>query len=140
MGCLVEVTDTGVEVDVHVFNDWESANIYITKSRGYKADWQPHFRALPGFDFYTGPVLGERCSLRKVGTTWRAAFWIVGDVKVETASPVSGKPAWHGLYRVGGVWHPVSNGAGNAIAYASPKAASDGAQHCLTEVNRNTVR
>lgn len=138
MGCAVEYTDTGVQVDVHRFDNRLNAVAYVERSRGYAIN-NAATAAGPGrgFEFYNGPVEGERAVIRPEGKLWRAAFWIEGDIRVSTARPVDGKPAWHGEYRNKREWRPVENGAGYAIAYASPEAAHAGAKFALDQISRN---
>lgn len=143
MGCMVEKTDTGVEVDVHVFDGLDGYAVaanYVITGRGYRFDRHEHWAGTTGFDFFVGPNPGERASVRPHGMTWRACFWIEGDIKVERVGAFEGKPTWNGLYRLAGHWYTVTNALGLAIAYASPEAAHAGAQFSLDEVNRNTVR
>lgn len=145
MGCMIEITDTGVEVQVHTFDTRRNAETYLTKSRGYTLDNSREAAEIPEyFDFYNGPLAGEKATLRAIpskyvgGALYRVAFWLEGDIKVTPI--VADKPTWHGAFRLAGIWHRVNNDAGNPIAYASPEAAHAGAQFSLDEVNRNTVR
>lgn len=141
MGCLVEKTDTGVEIDVHVFDDCATATDYVIRARGYTFDRHDTWAFSPGFDFYRGPVEGERASVRHLRGAWRAVFWIEGNAKVERAGAFESKPTWHGLYRVqGGDWVRVCNSDAKPIAYASADAALAGAKVMLGEVQRNTVK
>lgn len=129
MGCLVEKTDTGVEIDVHVFDSHGDAVHYVTRNRRYIYERHEAWGFTPGFDFFKGAVEGERASVRSgAGHTWRAAFWIEGDAKVGEAPPVQGQPAYFGYSRDKGEWCIVRNGAGNAISYASADAALAGAR------------
>ncbi len=127
MGCMVEVTDTGVEVDVHVFDTKADAEHYVTRSRRYSL---AAFHGPDDFYFYKSAVEGEHASIRRTrgGQTWRACFWIEGSAKVAEAPSVQGKPAWFGYARFDGEWHIVKNGSGNAISYASVEAALAGAR------------
>ena len=140
MGCLVEITATGVEVEIHKFDTRERAQHYLTVGRGYTFDKHEDWALAPGFDFYNGPVEGERATLRNKDGLWQVCFWINGDARVMSAMPYEGKPAWNGEYRIGNKWYPVTNGDGRAICYASTEAALAGAKFSLNEVQRNTVR
>lgn len=79
MGCLVEITDTGIEVDIHKFDFRERAVHYLTVGRGLTYDRQDSW----GFSeivFYRG-ANGQRASLRKKGGYWSAAFWQEGSTQ-----------------------------------------------------------
>lgn len=128
MGCMVEKTDTGVEIDVHVFDTKADAEHYVTRSRRYAFERHDTWGTTPGFDFYNGAIPGERAVIRAAGKAWRAAFWIEGDAKVEEAPAVQGKPAWFGYARIKGEWQIVRNGSGHEISYASVEAALAGAR------------
>lgn len=128
MGHLVEITDTGIEIEVHVFDHRKDAAAYVLKSRGYTFDRHEPWAFTGGFDFYRGPNQGEHSAVSQRGGKWRAVFWIDGDVKVTPAAMVSNWPAFHGEYRVGGKWKTVCNDGGNAISYASAEAALAGAK------------
>jgi hypothetical protein len=76
MGCLVERTDTGVEVDVHVFDRREDAVHYVTVSRLYRFERHAPWGYVGEFDFYTGPSPRARACVRKKDGSWRACFWM----------------------------------------------------------------
>lgn len=133
MGHQVEKTDTGVEVEVHIFNHRKDAAAYVLKSRGYAFERTEEW-VLGDFDFYRGPQEGMRATVRQHGGHWRAAFWHEGNVRAVPAALVRGFPAFHGVYRTpDDVWRTVRNDAGNDIAYASAEAAIAGAKLRLGE-------
>lgn len=139
MGCLVEKTDTGVEIEVHVFDTREAAQRFMQLSRLYRFDrHEPWFESY-GFDFYNGPVEGERGAIRERDRAWRAAFWIEGDFKVKRASISGAKPTWWGWYRINGMWEKARNGSGLPIAYASTDAALAGAKVCREQASRGKL-
>lgn len=79
MGCMVERTDTGVEVEIHRFDSLEAAALYVRVSRGFA-----FIRYLSGetwgdkgFSFYAGPK-EERASIRFRAGYWQASFWTEG--------------------------------------------------------------
>lgn len=55
------------------------------------------------------------------------------NIRVTAATPVQGRAAWHGEYKLGSgawaMWLTVTNGQGEPIAYASEAAAEAGARH-----------
>lgn len=140
MGCQVEITATGVEVEIHKFDTRERAEHYLMIGRGYTFDKHVDWAFAPGFDFYNGRVEGERATLRNRDGLWHVCFWINGDARVVDAPAYDGKPTWHGEYRIADKWFPVTNADGKPIAYASMAAALAGAEFSLTEVRHNTVR
>jgi hypothetical protein len=79
MGCEVQKTDTGVEIDVHRFDNVELARQYVLISRHYSYD-QTFTWGLDGeIDLYHGPNPGERAAIRRdprIANVWRASFWI----------------------------------------------------------------
>jgi hypothetical protein len=85
MGCEVQKTDTGVEVDVHRFDTKEAAEHYLTVGRRYTYDRHETWGLTSGIDFYQGPNPGLRASLREkfergpISATpwhgWSVAFW-----------------------------------------------------------------
>jgi hypothetical protein len=132
MGCAVEKTATGVEIDVHVFDTKDDAVHYVTRSRRFAFERHEPWGFTPGYDFFNGAFPGERASVRQGPQangrpTWIAAFWIEGDAKVTEAPAVDGKPTWFGYYRAEREWRIVKNGARNPISYASVEAAYAGA-------------
>lgn len=135
MGCQIELSDTGVLVELHKFDFAALAKHYLTQSRGYRFDYN-----LTGdFDFYRGPVRGERATLRRKDGRWQVAVWIEGDAKVTRAGEYDGEPVWHGEYCVEGHWRVVCNGAGRPIAYANTAAALAGAEFMLGEGRRVAI-
>ncbi len=86
MGCTVEKTDTGVEIDVHVFDTKLAATHYLMVGRRYKYERHETWGFTSGIDFYQGPNPEERASLREKTsshfgnpckkTIWSVAFWI----------------------------------------------------------------
>lgn len=133
MGCRVEKTATGVEIDVHVFDTKDDAVHYVTRSRRYTFERHEPWGFTPGYDFFKGAVAGERASVRQGPhangvPTWCAAFWIEGNAKVKEAPPVQGQPAYFGYFRDPTEWQIVRNGSGNPISYTTPEAALAGAQ------------
>lgn len=74
MGCLVEKTDTGIEVELHLFDDFALATHYMTVGRGYEFDRHEPWMSTPGFDFYNGPN-GKLGCVRILKGMWRAVFW-----------------------------------------------------------------
>lgn len=52
-------------------------------------------------------------------------------VRVTTAKPFKGEPTWRGEYYFDGGWNIVRNRNGDPLAYASIKAALDGARLTL---------
>lgn len=140
MGCLVEKTDTGVEIELHVFDTKADAAHYVTRPRRYTFERHEPWSFTPGYDFYKGAVEGERASVRQgPHGLWRAAFWIEGNAKVTEASPVGGKPAWFGHARVNDEWQAVRNHSGNIISYASADAALAGARYTVMEARNREV-
>ena len=75
MGKRIEMTDTGVEVHVHLFDDKASAEHYMRVGRGYKFDRHEPWAFSEGFDFYSGPQTFERGCIRKSAGSWKAVFW-----------------------------------------------------------------
>lgn len=140
MGCQVDITATGVEVEIHKFDTRELAKQYLTAGRGYVFDKHQDWAFTPGFDFYNGRVEGERATLRNRDGLWHVCFWINGDARIVDANPFEGKLAWNGEYRIADKWFPVTNGDGRAICYASMEAALAGAKFSLSEVQHNTIR
>lgn len=142
MGAQIDRTATGVEIEIHVFDTRALAEQYVKVGRRYSFDKHEDWAlCLGGFDFYNGPVEGERATIRcKDGKAWHAVFWINSDTRVVGAGAFESKPAWNGEYRIGGTWFPVTNSDGHAICYASTDAALAGAKFSLGEVHRNTVR
>lgn len=129
MGAEIKVTDNGVELEVHRFDDEHRARNYLTIGREYVFEHTETLCQLR-FDHYKGPVPGERAVLRFKNNHWQAIFWIVGGVRVTSASPYEGKAVWHGEYRIpSGEWITVRNGAGRPIAYTTRGAAYAGAEY-----------
>lgn len=75
MGCLVEKTDTGVEVDVHIFNTWADAVHFLREHKGYSFDKHESWGMTSGFDFFQGPLVNQRAALREKDGYYRVAFW-----------------------------------------------------------------
>lgn len=140
MGAQVEITDTGTEVEIHKFDTRELAKQYLMIGRGYKFDRHEDWAFTTGFDFYNGPIEGERATLRNKDGLWQVCFWINGDVRVIRAMPYEGKPVWNGSYRLGCTWFLVTNDDSRPIAYMTDRAAFDGAKFTLDKVQRATVR
>lgn len=140
MGARIDRTETGTEVELHTFDRREAAIDYLTVSREYKFDHHESWAFTEGFDFYKGPIMGERAALRKKDRHWQVAFWIEGGVKVERETRnVAAGPTWRGMYRLDGEWLPVTNNADAPIAYASREAAAEGALLTLTEQVRKRL-
>lgn len=86
MGCLVEKTDTGVEVEIHRFDTRDLAAHYLTVSRGYTFDRHEPWGVSSGIDFYRGRSPHFRASLREKTADgwktdsdrkfWSVAFWV----------------------------------------------------------------
>lgn len=78
MGYLAQITDTGVEVEVHRFDTKELAEHYVTRGRRYVFDRHEVWGMTAGLDFYKGADK-ERASVRgKIidgKPLWQAVFW-----------------------------------------------------------------
>lgn len=78
MGHAVEITDTGVETEVHRFDDKESAERYVTRARRFTFDKHETWGMSRGIDFYNGGP-GERAAIREDSREgwdgWKAVFW-----------------------------------------------------------------
>lgn len=76
MGCAVEKTDTGVEVEIHRFDTALDAVRYLTRARRYTFDRHEPWGFTQGLDFFKGSNPGERACLRYKDKCWHAAFWL----------------------------------------------------------------
>lgn len=79
MGSRLDLTDTGVALEIHVFDDRAAAEQYLKTGRAFRFDRHEPWAFSPGIDFYQGPSPDERASLRqKAGGYWQVAFWNQG--------------------------------------------------------------
>lgn len=84
MGCEVQRTDTGTEIDVHRFDSLPAAQNYVIVGRRYSFTRQDSWGLDGNIYLYSGPNPGERAAIRRDGEAsrkhgveiWRASFWI----------------------------------------------------------------
>lgn len=80
MGARIEMTDTGTETEVHLFDTKAAAERYVTASRGYTYDRHEPWGFTAGLDFYQGPRPKDRAAIREApGGYWKAVFWPVTE-------------------------------------------------------------
>lgn len=79
MGCLVEMTDTGQQVDVHRFVGKEAAFDYVQKARGYTFERYEPWGVTSGIWIFQGSEKQQRAAIREKTVdgkpVWQGTFW-----------------------------------------------------------------